>query len=443
MSCGWAALAVALVLGGNAAAQDLPAGTHSVDDHAREDAAAAQVREAEAALEQGNFPLAETKLKLLAAARPKDARVLFDLGFAEEHNGEEDAAAKSYAAAMATDATIAEPKLALGLLDARHGRLDAAHQELTAVAKMTTAAPETRGRALRALAVMDEVASPEAAREELLAALQLTAETPEDIRMGAELAERAGDDEDAEAAYRRALAKMPGDLRATVGLVHVLRLEKKTLDAEAVLTAALKQHPGDPELSAQMAEVYAAEGKTAEAIALLEQLRKADPTLANDAAMGRMLGRLYAISGDQANAEQIFAALAAADPKDPYLLDDLGSAEVKLAQFGPAEATLTRAAALREAFHDDEAWGETETHLAFAASHNNDPTVVLQALAARATVLPNSAASLFLQATAHDSLHHTREAVTAYRAFLAVANGKYPEEELQARHRLAALEPKQ
>ena len=55
-----------------------------------------------------------------------------------------------------------------------------------------TAAPELRGRALRALAHLDETSNPAAAREELLAALKLTAETPDDVLMGAELADRAG-----------------------------------------------------------------------------------------------------------------------------------------------------------------------------------------------------------------------------------------------------------
>jgi hypothetical protein len=64
----------------------------------------------------------------------------------------------------------------------------------------------------------------------------------------------------------------------------------------------------------------------------------------------------------------------------------------------------------------------------------------LQALAARATVLPNSPSSLFLEATSYDTLRENKEAAKAYRAFLAVANGKYPDQEFQARHRLVALD---
>jgi len=66
--------------------------------------------------------------------------------------------------------------------------------------------------------------------------------------------------------------------------------------------------------------------------------------------------------------------------------------------------------------------------------------MTLRALAARATVLPNSPASLFLEATAHDTLHQTKEARESYKAFLAVAGGKFPDQEFEARHRLVALE---
>jgi hypothetical protein len=47
---------------------------------------------------------------------------------------------------------------------------------------------------------------------------------------------------------------------------------------------------------------------------------------------------------------------------------------------------------------------------------------------------------LFLEATAHDTLHQTKEARESYKAFLAVAGGKFPDQEFEARHRLVTLE---
>jgi Flp pilus assembly protein TadD len=436
-----ARLLCVVVLSAAAVAQ-VPAGARSGDDHTREDAKSQQLRDAESALEKQDYKGAETALKTLAAANPKDGRVLYDLGFAEERNGEEADAATAYAASAAAIPWFAEPRIALGLLDARAGRTEDARRWLLEASGLADAVPALRARAYRALAQLDESNQPEAAREELLAALKLSGgETPDDVLMSAELADRAGDPADAEAAYRRALTLLPDDMDATAGLAHVLQQEKKLADADALLAAALKTHPNDPRLVAQAATLYAAEDKPAQAIPLLEQLRAADPKVAANPDTTVMLARLEYLNGDNAAAEQLYVGLLKATPNDPVLLDALGSAQVKQGKDAEAEATLTKAVALRAAFHDDQAWGEAAGHLAFAASKNHDPKVCLQALAARATVLPNSPTALFLQATSLDTLHQNKEAVKAYRAFLELSAGKFPDQEFEAKHRIVALEP--
>jgi Flp pilus assembly protein TadD len=437
------ALVAVALLGGVVCYAQLPAGTRSGDDHSREDMAAAQMRDAEAALEQQDYKTAESKLKALVAAgaeNAKNGRILYDLGFAEERNGEEADAARSYAASVAALPGFAEPQIALGLLDARAGRVEAAHQELLAAAKLETASPELRARALRALAHMDQAGQPAAAEEELLAALKLSPETSDDVLMSAELAERSGDPADAEAAYRKALALLPGDDDAVAGLAHVLQQQNKLAEADAVLTPAVQAHPDDARLVAQAASLYGAEGKPKDAIPLLEHLRAGDPAVAADARVTRLLASLYSVAGDDASAAKLDVALLAQTPGDAALLDELGEAQVRLGQYAQAEGTLTKAAAMREAFHDDKSWALAESHLALAASKNKDPKTALVALAARATVLPNSASSLFLQAISYDALRQSKDAIAAYKAFLALAAGKFPDEEFEARHRLVALE---
>jgi Flp pilus assembly protein TadD len=421
-------------------AQQLPPGTHSVDEPSKHNASSGQISEAESALEKQDYKGAEAKLKVLAAANPKDGRVQYDLGFAEERNGEEAEAAKSYAAAIAAIPEFAEPKVALGLLEARAGHIEEAHKQLSDAAMLPKASPELRARALRALAHMDETGNPDAAREELLAALKLTPETPDDVLMGAELADRAGDWADAIPAYQRALKLMPGDLDATAGLAHALQHAGKLAEADAVLTPALKAHPNDVRLVAQATSLYAAEGKAGEAIPLLVQLRASDPKIAADPNMTGLLAQLEYMNGDNTEAEKLYTELLSANPNDPMLLDALGSAQVKQGKDAEAEATFVKAVALRAAFHNDQAWGEAEGHLAFAASKNHDPQTTLAALDARSTVLPNSPTSLFLQGTAHDTLHQNKEAIAAYKAFLALAGDKFPDQTFEAQHRLIALQ---
>ncbi len=424
----------------SAAAQNLPPGTHSVDNGSQQEEYRRQVEAAESELERQEYQQAEATLKLLAAQNPKDGRVQYDLGFAEERNGEEAAAAQAYAASMAALPQFAEPRVALGLLDARAGHFEQAHKELLDASNLTSASADLRARALRALAHLDEEKDPEAAREELLAALKLTPTTPDDVLMSAELADRAKDWSDAVTAYQKALELMPGNVDAEAGLAHALQKDGKLDQADTVVSAALKEHPQDVRLVAQAAEVYAAEGKAAAAIPLLEQLRSSDPKIAADPDTTQLLAQLYDVSGDNAKAEQLDLQLLALRPNDPMLLDALGSAQVKQGQDAAAEATLEKAVALRAAFGDDKAWGVAEGHLAFAASKNNDPLTCLQALAARATVLPNSPTSLFLQATAEDHLRHRQAAIKAYQAFLAMAAGKFPDQEWQAKQRLHLLE---
>jgi tetratricopeptide (TPR) repeat protein len=430
----------ALLLAASATAQNLPPGTREADAPSPQEAINTQIRSAESALESGDYAAAITALKPLAAAQPKNAHILYDLGFAQEHTGDDTAAAASYKAAIAADPTFAEPQLALGLIDARNGRVDAAHRELQAASNLSDADPVFRARALRSLAILDEHTDPDASRDELLEALKLTPETPADILLAARLAEHANAFPEAEAAYRRLLAIIPNNPDATAGLAHALAAQGKTADAEALLTSALKTSPADPRLLSQLAAVYGAEGKSDQAIPMIEQLRSSDPSAASNPAITRLLAHLYTLTGDNAKAEPLFRSLVTQNPRDPTLLDDLASSLVQQQNFAEAQTLLTKAVAMRSSFPSDSDWGEAAGHLAFAASRNHDPHMTLQALAERATVLPSSPSSLFLEATAHDTLHQYKDAERAYRAFLALAGGKYPDQEFQARHRLIALE---
>jgi Flp pilus assembly protein TadD len=422
-----------------AAAQQLPPGTRDAADNSQTEAANARLRDAEAALEKGDYASAAKLLQALSVERPKDPQILYDLGYAEERTGDDAAASKAYEAAIAAAPDLAEPRLALGLLDARAGRTDKAHAELATAAHQETAAPQLRARAFRSLAQLDESAHPADASEELLAAIKLTGETPADTELSASLAEHAGDKTGAEAAYRRSLALHADDTEAATGLAHILLQTNRAAEGESLLAEPLKAHPDDPRLVSQMASIYAAEGKTKDAIPLLVQLRT-DPKFASDPAIARQLARLYAIDGQNPEAEQMFRTVLAKDPQNPTLLDDFGSVLVRQQKFPEAVKVFTAAVALRDRFPSPADFGEAAGHLAFAASKNGQPRECLQALSLRATVLPNSAPSLFLEATAHDTLHEYKEAERVYRAFLAIAAGQFPDQEFQARHRLIALE---
>lgn len=434
-------MAAGVLLGGAAlmCGAQVTAGTRSGEDHSREDAAAAQMQAAEAALEKGDYKTAESALKALAADRPKDARVLYDLGFAQEHNDEDDAAAVSYRAAVAADPGNTTAGLALGLLDARHGRAEA-HRELEAVAAAKEAAPDVRARALRAMAALDVKTNPGQASDEVLQAIQLTGELPSDRAIAGEAALRSGSSGDAEKAFTDELAANPDDVNARLSLAQALKAQNKLGEAQSTLEAGVKAHPEDARPVAALASVLAAEGKDDEAITQIESLRAKDANAAQNPALTSMLARLYAMNHREADAEPLYRALLAANPNDPVLMDALGGVLLRQAKYAESEQILLKAVARREAFPDPQAWGEAESHLALAAQRNHHADLALQALKSRGTVLPDSPASLFLEATAHDALHQYKDAERFYRAFLQAAGGKFPDEEFEARHRLIALD---
>ena len=65
---------------------------------------------------------------------------------------------------------------------------------------------------------------------------------------------------------------------------------------------------------------------------------------------------------------------------------------------------------------------------------------VFNALTVRSRYLPENASTLFLWATAYDTLNQKKDAAAYYRRFLDAAAGKFPDQEWQARQRLKLLE---
>ena len=63
----------------------------------------------------------------------------------------------------------------------------------------------------------------------------------------------------------------------------------------------------------------------------------------------------------------------------------------------------------------------------------------LDALTMRSKFAAETPATYFLWATANDNLHRNKQALEYYRLFLKSASGKFPDEEWQARQRIAIL----
>jgi tetratricopeptide (TPR) repeat protein len=392
----------------------------------------AEVVSAEAAIASSDWKTAETKLDAYLAAHPTDARALFDAGYVADAQNRLDDAAAFYRRAIAADPRSFEAHISLGLLLARQNKLDEARPELATATTLDPgeAGPALKARAWRALARIDSASDPAAASNDLLEALKLSPETPEDALLAAELAEQSGQNDAAEAAYRRILAADPHSVRANAGLAHLLILRKQYDDAATLLRAALTSAPDDPTLNAQLAAVLVAEDD-ADALPLLERLHTAHPA---DPAITRMLAQVLAVAGDYAGSDRLYIQLLAAHPEDAGLLVAHGQNLVRQAQMEAAVKVFDKAAQI------DPANGDAWSGLAFAAFRTNRPDVTLHALTMRSRSLPENPATLFLWAQAYDTLHQKQQAAAYYHRFLEAAKGKMPDQEWQARQRLQLLE---
>lgn len=417
------------------AQMQIPAGTRSaleVDQQQRD------VQAAEEALQKSDAARAKSLLSAVLQIDRKDARAGYDLGLAYELLNDSANAEKTYRSVIAVDNKQFESRLALGLLLARAGKNLEAREQLIAATERTPVGGDlsARATAFRALAAIDASSNPPAATEELLQALKLSPETPDDRALAAQIASSSGEKNDAETAYRRVLQTSPGDLEASIGLARLLTAAKNYPDAEGVLTDALKAHPGDLALSALLADLYGAEDKPEAAIPLLEAAHAAHP---DEAAVSRMLARIYVRSGAPEKSDPLYLDLLKKTPNDVELLDDYGDALIRQKRSAEAEEVLKRAISKPEGFSSKLSLAGAAAHLAFASSSNHDPLITLQALELRNSIVAPSASSLFLAAIAHDRLHHMKVAVDLYRQFLSAADGRYPNEEWEAKHRIPAL----
>ena len=393
-----------------------------------------EVAEAEAAIVKSDWKAAETKLETWLAAHPADARALFDAGYVADAQNRPDDAVGLYRRAVEANPQSFEAHVEMGLLLARQGKQAEARPELAAATQLApgVAGPDAKARAWRALAQIDRTHDPAEASTDLLEALKLTPETPEDTLLAASLADQSGQADAAEAAYRRVLAEDPKSAAANAGLAHILIARKQFPEAEALLRTALEKLPDDPVLSAQLAAVLAAQDK-AEALPLLQKLHTALP---NNAVISRMLAEVLAEAGDAAGSDKLYVGLLAAQPDDPELLVSHGQNLLHLLKYAEALAAFDKATRL------DAANGDGWSGLAIAASRTNQPSITLHALTMRSRYLPELPSTYFLWATAYDSLHDKAAAVTYYHHFLDASAGKFPNQEWQARQRLLLLEGK-
>lgn len=394
--------------------------------------AARAVAAAEAAIEKKDWVAAERELRDAVAKDAKNYRAWFDLGFVFNETDRRPEAIDAYRKSVAAQPDVFESTLNLGMLLAASGSAEA-ETFLRAATKLKPAEKPEEGWA-RAWGILGDVLKEKNPAEALSAYAEAAKFDPKDSRphlAAGGVLKRQSNLKAAETEFQKALELDSNSAEALEGLVQVYTQGKRWAEAEAALRQLLKLEPANAAAQVHLGRVLMELGRKDEGVAELEGATK-DST---DPVAERELAALYLETKQYEPAALHYRRLVSRDPKNAELHHALGLVLTGQKKFPEAEAELVAAVNsnpnLKEAYFD----------LAFAAQRNKDYATAIQALDARARFYPENPGTYFMRATAYDSLKDFKQAAQNYHQFLLVANGKYPDEEWKARHRLKAIEP--
>lgn len=393
-----------------------------------------ELTQAESAIEKHDYASAEPLLKKVVAIDPNNFQAWFDLGFVYNGLGQTQQSIAAYRKSVAAKPDVFESNLNLGLMLAKTGQPDA-EQFLRAATtlKPTANVDDGHARAWLSLAHVLEHNKPDGAIEAYKQAAALEPKDPEPHLSAGLLLEKENHFAGAEQEYEQALLMDPNSSDALTGLANIYMRGQRFADADPILRKLIVMHPESVPARVQLARVLVVLGKDDDAITELQSALKLDP---GNSGVQSDLADLYVKNKKYDLAEAQYRSLLAANPNDAELHHGLGVVFLKQRKFPEAQQELLIAVKIKPDF------GVAYGDLAAAADENKNYELAIRAADARAKFLPEIPVSYFLRATAYDHLRDYKMAAQQYHRFLEVANGEYPDQEWQARHRLIAIEPK-
>jgi tetratricopeptide (TPR) repeat protein len=392
------------------------------------------IARAESALEKKDYAAAEPLLKEAVGDDPDDYRAWYDLGFLYNATGRTSEAIGAYRKSVAANPQVFETTLSLGLLLARTHDPEAE----SVLRKATQLKPDTKpnedlARAWISLGHLTQQKDPQGALAAYREAAKLQPKDTEPLLSAGLLLEHEGKLGEAEKEYTRTAELDPKSADAAVGLANIYQKTGRMPEADAALHRCIQLQPGNAPAHFQLGRVLVAEHKRYDAIEAYEAGLKLQP---EDSAAQRELAVLYDIAGKFDKAEALFRKLIAFNGNDAEARAGLGAVLLHAHKNIEAQDELLQAIRLNPRL------GDAYSDLALAASDNKNYELAIRALDQRAKLLEDNAGTYFLRATAYDNLRDHQHAAENYRQFLRVANGRFPDQEWQARHRLKAIDPK-
>jgi len=391
-----------------------------------------KLSKAEELIQKQDYAAAEQVLRKAVVDDAQNHVAWFYLGFVENALSKPDDSIAAYRKSVSAKPDVFESNLNLGLQLAKAGQPDA-EQFLRAATQLkpTSHIDEGHARAWLSLGHILETTKPEDAIAAYRQAATLQPKDPEPRLAAGLLLEKQNRFAEAEQEFKEVLVLDPNSPDAATGLANIYMRGKRLPEAETQLRKVVAAHPDQVAVHVQLGRVLAGQGKNEDAIVELETAAKLAPS---DLSVQRDLADLYDLTGKPDKAESAYRTLIAAHPQDAELRHGLGKSLIRQKKFAEAQKELI------EAVHLKPDLGAAYGDLAFVASENKDYALTLKALDARVKFLPEIPITYFLRASAFDHLRDVKQAVANYHLFLQSANGKYPDQEWQAKHRLIALE---
>ncbi len=401
---------------------------------AEEEGPVPALKKAEELIQKKNYAEADPLLRKVVDSDPANYVAWFELGFVQNALGKTEDSIASYRKSVSAKPDVFESNLNLGLQLAKAGQPDA-EQFLRAATQLkpTSHASEGQERAWLSLGHILEKTKPEEALAAYAKAAALQPKDPEPHLAAGLILEGSNKFADAEREYKLALEADPSASEAITGLANIYMRGRRFSEAETELRKVVAANPELAAAHVQLGRVLAAQNKSDDAISELEAGAKLAP---NDTSVQRDLADLYETAGKIDKAEATYRGLLTQHPNEAELHHGLGKSLLRGKKFGDAEQELLAAIKLKPDLAP--AYGD----LAFAANENKNYPLAIKALDARAKLTPEIPVTYFLRASAYDHLRNIKQATANYRLFLQTADGKYPDQEWQAKHRLIALEPK-
>jgi tetratricopeptide (TPR) repeat protein len=423
---------------------------HRVAEQVPDDSSSPEVDQAETAMQRRDFTTAESLLQKAVTAKPNDYRAWFDLGYIYARTQRPPLAINAYKKSIAAKPDVFESNLDLGLLLAHWPREGESAEE---AAKYLRAATQLKPTAhpqeslMNAWLALGRVLEPKEPTQALLAYAEASKVNPKHpqphvfaglfyethvcrICIDSTTESRLNF---AATEYKAALAVDPTSRDALLGLDRIYESQKNYAEAEIWLRKLVALNPTDHPARLYLAQVLSAEGKDDEAVEQLKASLQDNPA---DRYASLALGKLYLKADKDAEAEPQLRLAVKELPQDAEAHYALGSLLMHEKKYPEAQQELLATLKLKPDLAD--AYG----NLAVVASANQNYELALKALDYRAKFLPEPPASYFLRATCFDQLKAVPQAVEYYQRFLAADEGKLPDQEWQARHRLIALDPR-